>query len=167
MRKSISIVAFICAFITALPAPVWADPPEQYRMLSLKAGQLGIDRSLDNRGLYGTELRFRPTDWYQLVPSIGFATTEIDASFFYVDIKKDFFLSSHWYVTPSFGVGIFNETSKFRLGHTLEFRSGMEAGYRFNNHYRLGLALFHLSNGGLSDENPGTEIVLFSLSIPF
>ncbi|WP_162300035.1 acyloxyacyl hydrolase [Kineobactrum sediminis] len=166
MRNTINSVVFVCAVIGTLPVSVGASPPEPGRMLNLSVGQLGIDRRLNNRGLYGAELRLQPIDWYQLVPSIGLAASETDAGFVYVDVKKDFFLSPHWYVTPAFGVGIFNETREFRLGHSLEFRSGMEAGYRFDNHYRLGLAVFHLSNGGLSEENPGTEIVVLSLSIP-
>ncbi|MFN2339289.1 MAG: acyloxyacyl hydrolase [Gammaproteobacteria bacterium] len=102
----------------------------------------------------------------ELVPSVGFAVSDSGANFIYADLKKDFFLTPHWYLTPSFGVGHFNETDQFRLGQALEFRSGLEGGYRFNNDYRLGLAIFHLSNGGLADENPGTEALVRSFTMP-
>ena len=35
------------------------------------------------------------------------------------------------------------------------------------NKVRLGIGLFHLSNGGLSEQNPGTEPTFLSLSLPF
>jgi hypothetical protein len=45
-------------------------------------------------------------------------------------------------------------------------RSGIEVAYRFYERSRVGLALFHLSNGGLADKNPGTEVLALSLSVP-
>jgi len=31
---------------------------------------------------------------------------------------------------------------------------------------RAGVAIFHLSNGGISSQNPGTESLVFSICIP-
>ncbi|WP_422732780.1 acyloxyacyl hydrolase [Marinobacter azerbaijanicus] len=48
----------------------------------------------------------------------------------------------------------------------MEFRSGVKSFYRFHNKLRLGIELFHLSNGGIADRNPGTEVAFISLSFP-
>ena len=67
---------------------------------------------------------------------------------------------------PSFGVGIFTDSDEIELGNELEFRSGVELAYQFRNKIRAGIAIFHLSNGGISSENPGTEALVISVCIP-
>ena len=52
------------------------------------------------------------------------------------------------------------------LGNNLEFRSGVELAYQFKDKMRAGVAIFHLSNGGISSQNPGTEALVFSICIP-
>jgi len=68
---------------------------------------------------------------------------------------------------PGFGAGVFDDSADIELGNTLEFRSGIELAYQFRNKVRMGVALFHLSNGGIGGDNPGTEALVFSVSIPF
>ena len=67
---------------------------------------------------------------------------------------------------PSFGVGLFDDSEEVQLGNKLEFRSGIEIAYEFRNKVRAGVAIFHLSNGGISNQNPGTEALVFSVCIP-
>lgn len=67
---------------------------------------------------------------------------------------------------PSFGVGVFDDSEEIQLGNELEFRSGIEIAYQFRNKMRAGVAIFHLSNGGISSQNPGTESLVFSVCIP-
>lgn len=135
-------------------------------LINITAGQAGIDRKLNNPWIYGIEYRFSPQTRYRLVPSIGVAAGTDHANFIYAELRRDFRLSEHWLLTPSFGFGRFNNRRRFYLGQLLEFRSGLEISRHFNQGYRLGVAIFHLSNGGLSDENPGTETAALSFSIP-
>ncbi|QIB65381.1 acyloxyacyl hydrolase [Kineobactrum salinum] len=157
-------VAAVLPFTTT--AAAGADSVAPDHLLQFNAGRIGIDRSLDEPQHYGAEFRFRPRSRWKLVPAIGAGFANNGAKFVYVDLKKDFLLGQRWYLTPSFGVGAFDASRVLDLGHTLEFRSGLEAGYRFANHYRVGIAIYHLSNGGLADENPGTEVLAVSLSVP-
>ena len=54
-----------------------------------------------------------------------------------------------------------------KLGVTVaEFRTGIELAKRFRTGHRLGVSLAHLSNGSLSDKNPGTETLGLIYSIP-
>ncbi|NKB19827.1 MAG: hypothetical protein GKS01_04700 [Alphaproteobacteria bacterium] len=69
-------------------------------------------------------------------------------------------------MTPSFAVGAYDDSKGKDLGHTIEFRSGVELAWRFDNQMRLGLTLYHLSNAGIGDRNPGTEVLSLGLSVP-
>jgi lipid A 3-O-deacylase len=88
------------------------------------------------------------------------------AKFIYSDLRHDFYLGDRWVLIPSFGVGIFDDSEEIKLGNELEFRSGIELAYEFRNNIRVGIALFHLSIGGISNQNPGTESLVFSVCIP-
>lgn len=135
-------------------------------LINFTVGQVGADRRLDNPRRYGIEYRFTPLTRYRLWPSIGIVLGSNDSNFIYAELRRDFRFADHWLLTPSFGLGRFNNRPQFDLGKSLEFRSGLEISRQFNQGYRLGVAVFHLSNGGLSDENPGTEAAALSLSIP-
>ncbi len=142
-------------------APFYTDP-----MLNLTYGKVAVFDQEAQPDRMGVEYRFRTYGSWKLIPAIGFARANGGATFAYTDIRHDFWLSPHWLLIPSFGAGVFSESERLKLGNTLEFRSGIEWAYRFDNDYRLGLALFHLSNGGLSRQNPGTEALVLSLCIP-
>ena len=65
----------------------------------------------------------------------------------------------HIYFTPSVMVGVYHDGGGKDLGHAIEFRSGIELGYEFDNQARLGVGLSHISNADIGDRNPGTEIL--------
>ena len=52
------------------------------------------------------------------------------------------------------------------LGSWWEFRSGAELAWRFEDMSRLGVAVHHTSNGGLTKRNPGEQSVLLMYSVP-
>ena len=143
------------------------DPPNPATaMLNITAGQVGVLDNDLNSQRYGLEYRFKPFSKYKIVPSVGFAYSNNDDYFIYTDVRHDFWLNNRWVVSPSFGFGSFSDGEKIELGSDFEFRSGVEVAYRFNNNHRLGLAIYHLSNAGFSDKNPGTEALVLSYSIP-
>ena len=69
-------------------------------------------------------------------------------------------------VTGQVGLGYYANGDGPDLGFPLEFRSGVELGYRFDNRSRLAVGFSHISNADLGDRNPGTEIVTMTYSIP-
>ena len=69
-------------------------------------------------------------------------------------------------LTGSFAPGLWSEGSGKDLGHVVEFRSQVELGYQFENQSRLSVAFSHLSNAGLDDDNPGTEVLNLYYHIP-
>ncbi|HLT92090.1 MAG TPA: acyloxyacyl hydrolase [Woeseiaceae bacterium] len=158
-------VATFLVMLAASPAAL-AGAVLQPPLVNVTAGRLGIDRDVDDPTTYGLEYRHRPVGRWQLVPAIGAARAENGASFVYAEVKRDFRFASGVVVTPSFGLARFEESVELRLGQALEFRSGLELAYEMRSGWRLGLALYHLSNAGLAPENPGSEGLVVSISLP-
>lgn len=69
-------------------------------------------------------------------------------------------------ITPSFAAGLYEKGGGKDLGHPVEFRTQLEVGYAFENEMRLTLALSHLSNAGLDEENPGVNTIGAYLHMP-
>ena len=165
----LGLLSISLILITTVTRPAQAQQDTEYEMINLTAGQVGILDNLDGPQRYGVEYRFTSFSGpynFLLIPAIGAATSNNGARFFYSDLRHDFYLNNHWLLIPSFGAGIFKDSNEIHLGNNLEFRSGIEAAYQFENHYRAGLAFFHISNGGISSQNPGTEVLVFSVCIP-
>lgn len=116
-------------------------------------------------GGFGLAYRWRPLGRWSLAPGAGLLAASDGARFIHADLSRSFDLGPAWYVAVVFGAGHFRDGSTVRLGHHLEFRSGLELGRRIGGRWRLGLGLDHLSNAGLSGHNPGTEILMLRLSV--
>ena len=74
---------------------------------------------------------------------------------------------SKFFLTPSFGAGIYDDGSGKKLGNDLQFRTSLEVSYELQNNNRIGISLSHISNANLGDKNPGVEILSFSYHIPY
>jgi hypothetical protein len=99
-------------------------------------------------------------------PFVGVMASGDAAIYGYSGIAFDWMLSN-FILTPSFAVGAYLDGDGKDLGHTIEFRSALEIAYKFPDRHRLGLMFYHLSNASLADNNPGTEVLSLSYSIPF
>ena len=139
----------------------FADGPP---LLSLSTGAAQIFDS--HQELYwGVEYRpaFRI---FHVGPWLSFGTGKKHEFYAAVGVLADVELGHDWVLTPSFGGGYYNASSGLDLGFDAEFRTAVELAKRFRNGHRLGISLAHLSNGSLSDQNPGTETFGVSYSIP-
>lgn len=128
-------------------------------LVSLSAGiwDVGDDESA---GDFRLEYRWGTPFLWEIKPWTGGEITS-DASFWLGGgILADLEVSDRLIITPSFGVGLYDEgDSDLDLGYPIEFRSQIEAGYRFNNDNRVSVSFGHLSNASLDDNNPGTEVL--------
>jgi hypothetical protein len=168
-NRSSTHLSFIVVVVVVLSFNVIAKEQKEYEMINITAGQVGILDDTKATQRYGLEYRFKSFSGpfgFRLIPAVGAAIANDSAHFIYADIRHDFYLSRRWILIPSFGLGIFKDSSKINLGNNLEFRSGVELAYQFKNKVRAGVAIFHLSNGGISSQNPGTEALVFSICIP-
>ena len=85
----------------------------------------------------------------------------------YAGVAVDLFFGRRYVLTPSFAPGLYLQGDGKDLGHVVEFRSSLKFAYRFDNRSRLGLDLFHLSNAGLDERNPGANQLMLTYSVPF
>ena len=110
---------------------------------------------------YRSDIRF-----WKFAPFIGAMTNAEGALYGYAGLGLDIFLGDHFVVTPNAAFGAYYDGSSKDLVGTLEFRTGGEFAYRFNDASRLGLAFNHISNASIYDSNPGTESLVIMYALP-
>lgn len=162
MKTLIKLVIVLFAAM-ALTRPVAAD--DEPAFISLGAGATGVIADRKQGATFTIEYRSDYELW-KLRPFVGgFATS--DASLYgYFGFLMDIYFGNRWVLTPNTAMGVYTQGDGQNLGHVIEFRSGFELAYRFDDHSRLGVAVHHLSNASIGADNPGTETALIYYSIP-
>ncbi len=139
----------------AMATPAMADDP------SFVSGGIGWYDFDDDKDAADLRLEYRHGDKLLDIvkPWAGLSINSDGGAFTGIGILMDIYFGNRIVVTPSFGPGLYHRGGSKDLGHILEFRSQIEAGWRFDDRSRVSLALSHLSNAGIGDINPGTEII--------
>ncbi|KAA3638599.1 MAG: hypothetical protein DWP95_12305 [Proteobacteria bacterium] len=165
----VGVIGLICllTFSTTTSARHPFSDHTNRHSLQLYGGQMNAFNGSIRNSVYGIEYRMPKFSQWGLVPAVGYLNSQAGAEYFYGDIKYTFRLSDHWGLLISTGMGFFDDGELLDLGHTLEFKSGLEFFYQFNNQQRIGLAGYHYSNSRLSQRNPGTESVTLGYTIVF
>lgn len=100
-------------------------------------------------------------------PFVGFSATTDAATYGYFGLGIDLFFGRRLVVTPNGAFGAYGSGNGPDLGHIIEFRTGVEVAYRFDNRARLGVSFHHLSNADLNaKKNGGTETLAIVYSLP-
>lgn len=97
-------------------------------------------------------------------PMLAASTTEDGAAWVGAGLRWEARLG-RLVTEASFAPGLYVAGDGPRIGTTLEFRSGLAAGWDFGP-ATVSVSLDHRSNGGLSDTNPGLETVGLRVTIP-
>lgn len=164
-KNGLRSLALAAAGVAAL---VFSDPAkaEEPAFLALSGGTYDVNDSF-TAGEFRAEYRLaeRHKLWV-FTPFIGVMGTTDSAVYGYAGIGMDVFFGRRVVLTPNFAVGAYHDGDGKNLGHTVEFRSGLELAYRFDDRSRLGIAVHHISNASLGDSNPGTESVVLTYAIP-
>jgi hypothetical protein len=149
-------------------APALGAPPVAELVLSTGGFNIGTERPTLEGGL---ELRLRPRlllhtrrGPLEVIPLVGALYTSGNAAYGYLGGRVELWLAPRWLVTPSFAGGAYRGGEDKDLGHGVEFRSALELAYLLGDGGRLGLAVYHLSNGGLARRNPGSESLVLTYS---
>jgi lipid A 3-O-deacylase len=167
MRSWCAGIVFACVaagFPTGAEAQVIGRPDAAH--LSFGVGYFDIVQQDDPAVELHGELR---SNWRLLSfldPFMGVSGTTDGAIYGYAGLKTDLYLSDHLVLMPNVAVGAFAEGDGKDLGSTVEFRSGVELAWRFEDRSRLGLAFHHISNASIGDTNPGVEILSINYSLP-
>ncbi len=158
----------VCAPASAAPAdasgPVFADDDGPFLIAS--AGRFILVDEVDDPYLIGLQYRGAPHTGWALRPGIGVDAGADDLWFVHADVSHDFALARQWFVTLSFGGGWFANGERVGADFDLEFRSGIAVARQLASGARLGLAGYHVSNGGLDRPNYGAEALVLFLAMP-
>ncbi|WP_339776732.1 acyloxyacyl hydrolase [uncultured Thalassospira sp.] len=101
-----------------------------------------------------------------LRPIGGVMVTSDHAVHGYGGLMADVLWGEHFATSFYSSVGAYHEGDGEDLGYWIEFRSGIEVAYRFDNKARVGLGFAHISNADIGDINPGAEVISLTYTVP-
>jgi opacity protein-like surface antigen len=159
-----ALFSALAASVTLFAAAAQAEPSSQ-PYLTGYVGAFDLVQGDDEAVQFGVEYRFAPWD-YGLRPVIGFNATDDGSMYGYGGLNWDIEVFDNLYIIPNFMAGLYEDGDGKDLGGMIEFRSGVEVAYEFENDHRLGVAFNHISNASIYDHNPGSETLLVNYSIP-
>jgi len=172
MRGALGVMLMTLAGALAPPvsAQVTFGSPGDPPRLAVGAGAFDITPSSSHKDSrtaaeFRGEYRFADMVWI-LAPFVGASVTTDGATYGYFGLGFDVNFGPSLVLTPNAAAGVFERGSGTNLGSWWEFRTGAELAYRFPNQSRLGVAVHHTSNAGLTKRNPGENSVLLMYSIP-
>ena len=144
-------------------------PPES---VSASTGAFEVRKTLDEYET-GWEVRFAPRRFRllprwapDLIPVTGAMATSRGILYAYGGFRMEIPLGKRWVGSGGWATGLYypGDGDGKDLGGALEFRSHLELAYRLPGDSRLGLCLYHLSNGGIHHLNPGSESLVLTYS---
>ena len=138
---------------------------------SNNAVDLRYERRFDNTLI---DIGPEEDNFFYLKPFAGIETTTDSAIYILTGIYLEDNLGelvsgekSKWNLTPSFGLGYYDDGNGKELGNKLEFRTTIELSYQLKNLDRIGISFGHISNANIGNKNPGVEIISLSYQKPF
>lgn len=165
LRNHRRLLCLSVGLLLAVAAPAaGAENNEDPAFLSLGMGYWDIlddQEALELRAEYRSGYRF-----WLFKPFGGLIATSDGTAYPHAGVLTDFYFGRRVVVSPSIAAGLYFHGGGKNLGHVVEFRSGIEFAYRFDDRSRLGLMFYHLSNAGLEDEHRGSETLSLTYSIP-
>ncbi len=144
------------------PATTRASEPA---VLALSAGAFDALQADDPATEFGLQWRGGGRLW-KLAPMVGAMATTEGGLHGYLGFSLDLPLGRHFALRASFAPGAYSMGNGKELHSVLQFRSGIEACVRFGGHFRVGVELYHVSNGGISELNPGESSVVLMVAVP-
>ena len=161
-RLATFAIAAVAAILVARPAPARADDPD---FVVGSVGWYDMNRRTNTATSFNIEYRSDYKLWI-FKPFGGLMATTDAAVYGYAGLGIDVFLGRRLVLTGNTAFGAYHDGNGKDLGHWIEFRSGLELGYRFDDRSRLGMGFHHISNANIGDKNPGTEILSIFYAIP-
>jgi hypothetical protein len=119
----------------------------------------------ENTTQLGLEYRFADIG-YGFRPTVGANVDDESAAYVYGGLNWDLPLGYNVTLTPNVMAGLYHDGASKDLGGAIQFRSGLELSYAFENESRVGIAYNHISNASIYDRNPGAETLLINYQIP-
>lgn len=176
----LSLIAKHFAVVAAIAVSAFAARPAaaQFSLGSpggparIELGAGAFDITPSNRPHAGVQGAFRGEYHFGDVlvpffsPFLGAEVTTTGGSYLYGGFGFDINFSPNWVLTPNGAIGFYQRGDGTPLGSWTEFRTGAELDYKFDDQRRIGLAVHHMSNAGLTKNNPGEQEILATYQIP-
>ncbi|HYM72597.1 MAG TPA: acyloxyacyl hydrolase [Stellaceae bacterium] len=169
-RAALAAVAVV-AIAAARPAAAQLSlgSPGGPPRLELGAGAFDITpskrRDAGTQGAFRAEYHFGDVLWV-VSPFTGLDVTTRGGTYLYGGFGFDINFGPNWVLTPNGAAGWYQRGGGTPLGSWFEFRTGAELDYKFANQSRLGVAVHHMSNAGLTQVNPGEQSILLTYHMP-
>jgi hypothetical protein len=129
-------------------------------------GYFDITQDDNSAAQFGVEYRFAPY-YYTFRPGIGLNVSTDGSVYGYGGVFWDIdMMNGSLWLTPNFSAGLYRKGDGKNLGGAVEFRSGIELSYLFENQHRVGIAFNHISNASIYKRNPGAETLLLNYHLP-
>lgn len=164
MRRGVATVIAGVALMGSIAAQARDAGPDDPDFLTVGAGGFAV-ASHDTAGEFVLQYRSDRKLAF-LKPHAGLMATSDGGVYGFAGVLVDVYFGNRLVLTPSVAAGGYHEGDGKDLGHAIEFRSGAELAYRFDDRSRLGVGFYHMSNFGIGDENPGAESALLTYSLP-
>ncbi len=183
-RFAFSLVA-LSLLVLGAGAPAFGaasgEGTNQQNLLSIGGGWFDFDRNSPRRAAADFRLEHRwgmsllpmasslfegLDTYFQVHPMVALETTHRGQLYGGGGFAFDFLVGRNVVITPTALVGLYFRGDGKHLGSVVEFRSGLEAGWRFDNDVRLTGFISHVSNAGLTSHNPGANTVGGYVHIP-
>ena len=170
---TMGLASFLASILWGAPpaaAQVTFGSPNDPPRLALGVGAFDFTpgRARPNSGTaaeFRGEYRFGD-QWWIIAPFIGVSATSDGAFYGYGGFGFDINFTPNLVLTPNAAAGYFARGSGTNLGSWWEFRTGAELAWRFADQKRIGVAVTHTSNAGLTRHNPGEQSIVLMYSIP-
>lgn len=104
---------------------------------------------------------------WNIRPLVGAFVNTDGGVYGHVGLSRSFFFTENLLARIQVGFGAYGEGNSKDLGQVFEFREQLELGYQFSEGDMVALYVYHLSNAGISDDNPGVNAVGLTYSSAF
>lgn len=161
ITRFIAITGLLCTIMST--APAMADNIDR---ISLSVGAYDLFDGDNTATDFRIEYRPGQSLFWEFKPWIGGEVTTDGTLYGAAGFLYDYSLGNNWLLTPSIGAGLYSNGDGKDLGGSVQFREQIEIGYQFQNASRLTGSVSHMSNWGIDDKNPGTDVLGVYYHVP-
>lgn len=167
MQNKIRAIALISAATLSFNGAALAQDSLHTGFLGISVGYYDV---LDDQDGVDLRLEYRPNSSVfieNLRPWFGAEVTSQGSLWGGGGLSYDWAFAENLYLSPSLGIGFYSDGgSDVDLDYPLQFRTQLDLAYEMQDTSRIGVSLSHMSNGGLGDSNPGTEVASIFYHLP-
>lgn len=104
---------------------------------------------------------------WNIRPVVGAFVNTDGGVYGHVGLSRSIFITDNFVTRLQLGFGAYGEGNSKDLGQVFEFREQVEFGWQFDSGDMISAYFYHLSNAGISDDNPGVNAAGVYYSLGF